>query len=291
MSVLIVGLDGSAMADAALGHAAREAAQRGIELRIVHAFGWSTLLPPAYPPYDDSELGPRAAVLDLLAKTTYAVRASWPGLTVTARLVDGSPGAVLVDASREAELVVVGHRGLGGFAGLLAGSTAMQLAAHGACPVTVVRGAETSEQGVIVLGMDGSSHALAAADVAFSRARRTGVDLVALYHEAPSDADAGAVATQIELLGRRYSDVKFTCRAGQGSSAAMALIEAANDLDAGMIVVGTRGRGGLRGLIAGSTSRAVIEHADCPVTVVPSGITSATATTASAVLAGDRQAT
>jgi nucleotide-binding universal stress UspA family protein len=280
MSVLVVGLDGSAMADAALQHAAREAAQRGLELRIVHAFGCSTLLPPTYPPYDDSELGPRAAVLDLLVRTAYAVRASWPGLSVTARLVDGSPGEVLADASSEAELVVVGHRGIGGFAGLLAGSTAMQLAAHGSCPITVVRGAATAEHGVIVLGMDGSSHALAAADVAFSQAHRTGADLVVLHHEAPSDADAGVVAAQIEQLGRHYGDVKYTCKAGKGPATATALIDTANDLDAAMIVVGT-----------GSTSRAVIEHANCPVTVVPSDITSTTATTGPALLAGDRQAT
>lgn len=266
---VVVGFDGSTAAAVAVRHGAREAAQRGAELRVVHAFGWFALLPPNYPPYNASEEGPRAAVLEMLAQIAYGIRDEWPDLAVTTRMIDGSPAAVLVDASREAQLIVVGHRGVGGFAGLLAGSTAMQIAGHASCPITVVRGAARPDA-VIVVGMDGSPHALAAAEVAFASARRRGVELVVLHHSrVPSDAQSDTVTGQVEQLGRLYSDVKYRREAAEGSSPAVALMDAANTFNAGMIVVGSRGRGGFRGLITGSTSRALVEHADCPVTIVP----------------------
>ncbi|GIF02420.1 universal stress protein [Paractinoplanes rishiriensis] len=267
---VVIGFDGSAAADAAVQHAAREAAQRDTELRLVHAFGWAVLLPPMTPPYDDSEHGPRAAALDLLDRTAHGVRGDWPQLTVTTRLIDGSPGAVLVDASRDAQLVAVGHRGIGGFAGLLAGSTAMQIAGHATCPVTVVRGTTRPENAPIVLGMDGSTHAFAAAEVAFATAQRQGVELVLIYHDpTPSQTQPDAVTAQVEQLAQRFSDVKYRRDVAQGTTAATALIDAADRWNAGMIIVGSRGRGGFRGLITGSTSRALIEHANCPVTIAP----------------------
>ncbi|MGX6607720.1 universal stress protein [Micromonosporaceae bacterium Da 78-11] len=267
---VVVGFDGSAAADVAVRHGAREAVQRDTELRIVHAFGWFPLLPPLYPPYNASDEGPRAAVLDLLAQTAQSVRDGWPDLSVTTRMVDGSPGAVLVDASRGAQLIVVGHRGIGGFARLLAGSTAMQIASHASCPITVVRGAERAENAVIVLGMDGSPHGLATAEVAFATARRRGVELVVLHHAGVSpDAEPDVVTAQVEQIARLHNDVRYRHEAAEGSSAAAALIDAANKFDAGLIVVGSRGHGGFRGLITGSTSRALVEHAGCPVTVVP----------------------
>lgn len=267
---VVVGFDGSAAAEAAVWHGARGAAQRGAELRLVHAFGWSVLLPTMYPPYDVAEQGPRAAILDLLARTARDVRDERPQLPVTTRLVDGSPGAVLVDASRDAQLVVVGHRGIGGFAGLLAGSTAIQLAGHAACPVTVVRGAPRPDDAAIVLGMDGSAHAFAAAEVAFASARRQGVELLVLHHDdASSPSEPDTVTAAVEKFALRFSDVKYRHDVAEGTTAATALVDAASKAGAGMIVVGSRGRGGFRGLITGSTSRALIELADCPVTVTP----------------------
>jgi len=268
---VIVGFDGSAAADSAVQHGARQAARRGSELRIVHAFGWFLLPPPMYPPYADIDQGPRAALLDLLARTAGNVRAAWPQVTVSTRLIDGSPSAVLIDASRDAQLLVVGHRGVGGFAGLLAGSTATQVAGHASCPVTVVREADTSDDAVIVLGMDGSSHAFAAADVAFAEACRHDSELVIVTHgQALSDTEPDPVAAQVDQLTRHYSDVKHRREIAEATTPATALIDTANRLRGGMIVVGSRGQGGFRGLITGSTSRALIDHAGCPVTVVPS---------------------
>ncbi|GLZ02033.1 universal stress protein [Actinoplanes sp. NBRC 103695] len=268
---VIVGFDGAASAYAAVRHAALQATRRGSELRIVHAFGWFLLPSAMYPPLADIDRGPREALLDLLTRTASEVRTAWPHLKVSTRLIDGSASAVLIDASRDAQLVVVGHRGTGGFAGLLAGSTATQLAGHASCPVTVVRDADTTDRTVIVLGMDGSVQAAAAAEVAFAEARRGDAELVLVSHgHADAGPEADMITAQTDQLARHYRDVKYRRESAEAATPATALIDTADRLHAAMIIVGSRGHGGFRGLITGSTSRALIDHAGCPVTVVPS---------------------
>lgn len=268
---VIVGFDGSAAAEAAVRYAAGQAARRGTELRIVHAFNWFVLPVAVYPPPADFDRGPRDALLDLLDGTANDVRATQPQLTVSTRLVDGSPSAVLIDASQEAQLLVVGHRGTGGFAELLAGSTATQLAGHANCPVTVVRDTEFVDGGPLVVGMDGSPQALAAADVAFAEAHRRDVELVIVSHsEGRRSAEPDAVTAQLDQLAQQHRDVKYRRETSDAATPATALIDIADRLGAGMIIVGSRGHGGFRGLITGSTSRALVDHAVRPVTIVPS---------------------
>ena len=180
---VVVGFDGSATARSAVQYGAREALRRGCGLRIVHAFGWPVILPPFHAPYDQHDRGPRAAMLDLLAQTAYKVQADHPHLSVTTRLIDGSPGAILVGASRDAQLLVVGHRGLGGFSGLLVGSVAAQAAEHARCPVVVVRGDCPPDAAPVVLGTDGSPGANRAAEVAFAQAQLRDVELILAHHQ------------------------------------------------------------------------------------------------------------
>ncbi|MEU8236285.1 universal stress protein [Actinoplanes sp. NPDC048967] len=269
---VLVGFDGSTAALSAVHHAAREAQRRGCSLRIVHAFGWPVILPPFHAPYDQHDQGPRSAMLDLLARTAHEVRADHPLVAVTTRLIDGSPGGVLVDASGDAQLLVLGHRGLGGFAGLLVGSVATQATAHARCPVVVVRGNRPPEGAPIVLGTDGSPGANRAAEVAFAQAQLRDVELIVAHHQPAGSSsafwatagDAGALGA-----GTRHPDVKYRTEVVPGDSVAAALIDLAHRTAAGLLVVGTRGRGGFRGLVMGSTSRGLIEHASCPVLVVP----------------------
>jgi len=225
----------------------------------------------------------RAAVLDLLAHLAHEVRVDHPHLSVTTRLVDGSPGAVLVDASRDARLLVVGHRGLGGFVGLLVGSVAAQTAGHAHCPVVVVRGDRPPDGAPIVLGTDGSPGANRAAEVAFAQAQLRDVELILAHHRSRGTSPAGAIAignpgfwamvgdpaAGAYGVGARYPDVKYRTEIVPGDSVATALIAIARRTHAGLLVVGSRGRGGFRELVMGSTSREVIEHAPCPVIVIP----------------------
>jgi nucleotide-binding universal stress UspA family protein len=278
---VVVGFDGSKAALSAVHYGAREAVRRDCGLRIVHAFGWPVLLPPFHAPYDLHDQGPRAAMLDLLAQTVYDVQADHPRLSVTTRLIDGSPGGVLVEASRDAQLLVLGHRGLGGFAGLLVGSVAAQATGHARCPVVVVRGDDTDEDAPVVLGTDGSPGANRAAEVAFAQAQLRDVELILAHHQPAGRSSAGARVTGDPGFwatagdagalgaGARYPDVKYRTEVVPGDSVASALITFARRTSAGLLVVGTRGLGGFRGLVMGSTSRTLIEHAPCPVMVVP----------------------
>ena len=135
---VVVGVDGSPASDAALTWAADEALVRHAALEIVHAWTYPHVgdvagMAASFPDQDDFAATARF-VLDAAVKT--ATRAHGP--CVTAKLVHGAPAKALVDAAAGADLLVVGSRGRGGFAGLLLGSVSQQCAHHAPCPVVVV---------------------------------------------------------------------------------------------------------------------------------------------------------
>ena len=137
---IVVGVDGSAGSRTALTWAAAEAADHGAELIVVNV--WEhTLLPPAgslsvsehYVP-DPSQ---RSA--DSLVQVIKEELGEEPPVLVQTRVKQGSPAKVLIEESAGADLLVVGTRGHGGFAGLVLGSVSQHVAAYAQCPVTVVR--------------------------------------------------------------------------------------------------------------------------------------------------------
>jgi nucleotide-binding universal stress UspA family protein len=285
--VVVVGVDGSASSLAAVEAAAREARVRGAGLRVVHAFFW----PAMHVPLGPSPLGPPQGGLRnladrLVAEAVERAHAAAPEVDVSHAVVTGEPLTILEAQSRAAELVVVGSRGMGGFVGLLVGSTAVHLAAHGRCPVLVVR-EQPSAEGPIVLGVDGSAAGERAMDFAFAEAELRKAPLAALHAwttwnapmPAPRDAAVpyvnppGALAGEEErllseaLAGRqeRYPGVVLEHRVVHGGTRE-SLIEASRS--AQLVVVGARGRGGFAGLLLGSVSQALLHHAHCPVAVV-----------------------
>jgi nucleotide-binding universal stress UspA family protein len=135
---LVVGFDDSRGAGAALEWALAEAKRDEARVTLVHAH----LLEGAWIDRADmarwSEVERRAAEA-ALAKTVVAVQT--PGVELDARVVEGSPVDVLIDASRDADLLVVGSRGRGGLAGLLLGSVSQRCAERAHCPVVVVSAA------------------------------------------------------------------------------------------------------------------------------------------------------
>lgn len=242
-------------------------------------------------PLGPSPLGPpegglRNMVERLLAEAVERARAAAPEVDVSHAVVTAEPLTVLEAQSRSAELVVVGSRGMGGFVGLLVGSTALHLAAHGRCPVLVVR-EQPGAAGPIVLGVDGSAAGEPAMDFAFAEAALRNAPLLALHAwttwnapmPAPQDASTpyanppGALAGEEErllyeaLAGHRdkYPDVVVEHKAMHGRTREL-LIEASRS--AQLVVVGARGRGGFVGLLLGSVSQAVLHHAHCPIAVV-----------------------
>ena len=140
--MIVVGVDHSAGAKAALRFAVGEAELRQASLRVVHAwqFGYvgASFLPGSYPGLGDELDGLRGAAEAALDATLQEVASATGGVDIERRVVEGAAAAVLVDESRGAELLVVGSRGLGGFSGLLLGSVSQQCAHHATCPIVIV---------------------------------------------------------------------------------------------------------------------------------------------------------
>lgn len=135
---VVVGVDDSPGSVAALRFALREAVLRAAPLRVVHAWTVPALGEAAgmVPLLLDDLRREEQAVLDRAIEQ--ATEGADPGVELQRVLVEDPPGRALVEASRDAQLVVVGSRGRGGFAGLLLGSVSQQVAHHAPCPVVIV---------------------------------------------------------------------------------------------------------------------------------------------------------
>jgi nucleotide-binding universal stress UspA family protein len=142
METIVVGVDGSECARSALEFSAREAALREARLRIICA--WE--VPPAVfaggfaPGLDQSTIdGFRDGAETVVHEAVAAVKQLQSTVECEGKTVQGQPAEVLLEEARDADLIVVGNRGHGGFASLLLGSVSHQVVQHATCPVTVVR--------------------------------------------------------------------------------------------------------------------------------------------------------
>ncbi|MFC5745859.1 universal stress protein [Actinomadura rugatobispora] len=276
---VVVGYDGSEAGVRALDWAAAEASARGVPLTVVHVWGLYIGGAIAMPALDL-----RAAAQETLDAGAGRVREIAPDLKVNLLLERGAVAARLIEAGADADLVVVGSRGLGGFTGLMLGSVGAQLAAHAPCPVVVVRGepepAPEQEPGTVVVGVDGSPASRAALALAFTEAEAHGARLTAVIawdsarpDDLPPLVDADglreAARTRLEQLlifwRESHPRVEATAKVVSGPPRE-ALMTAS--VGARLLVVGSRGLGGVRGLLLGSVSYALLHHAECPVAVV-----------------------
>ena len=141
IGMIVVGVDGSESARAALGWAFAEARLRNTALQVVSAWSVPTqiygasLAPIDLTPPEVFESAAQRAIAD----TVDALGTAADGLAVERLVVEGGASQVLVEAAKGAELLVVGSRGHGGFGGLLLGSVSQQCAQHATCPVVIVR--------------------------------------------------------------------------------------------------------------------------------------------------------
>lgn len=251
---------------------------RSCPLRIVHV----TEGGPQHPEESSSGL---AALSEAQA---FAGGATVP---VSTHLLSGDPGEVLVAESEKAELVVVASHGHSRMHDAFINSVSLHTAMHARCPVIVTRPYRPSipdgpgmAAGRILVGVNGSPLSMAAVDFAFAEAERHGVGLTALHtwvqpvasgHDSlvPLATDLEALQAENEamlseaLAGARsqYPDVdvrEYTLQ----STAGAALIDAS--MGARLVVIGSRGRGPVAGLLLGSVSQAVLHHAGCPVAVI-----------------------
>lgn len=270
---IVCGYDGSPDSGQALDWAAREAADRGTTLTVCHA--WS----PGYLPLPSEAVAVELAQRNgerVLADGLRHARAGTAAADVRPLLTRGSAARVLCDESASADIVVVGSRGRGGLAGLLLGSVSLQVAAHARGPVVVVRGRWRSATGrspePIVVGADGSEASRAAVAFAFEQAALREVPLVVVCALADTAASLGGarrlkvdVEEALAKSEHNHPEVPVRRQVVHGAPRA-ALLEAA--AKAQLLVVGARGRGGLRDMMLGSVSLAMLHHAPCPVSVI-----------------------
>jgi nucleotide-binding universal stress UspA family protein len=284
---VVVGVDGSTGSTRAVRWAATQAAVWRSPLRLVHAHLWPWIYRPEIAGMaGDYEQALRDTAYDWLRQAADAAAATAPEIEIDTELITSAAAPLLITESARARLIVVGSRGLGGFTGLVLGSTAVTLAAHGHCPVAVVRvrGEEpTPAHGPVVLGVDGTESGEAAIGFAFDAASVRGAELVAVHAWSDVSVPASFVPApptfdwpvmegdERRLLAQRlagwqekYPDVLVRQVITEGRPA-HSLLTAADG--AQLVVVGSRGRGGLRGLVLGSTSQALLHHAPCPVVV------------------------
>lgn len=269
---VVVGVDGSAPGIAAVRYAAGLASRRAAPLLLVHGFvdllgygavGGSPYTPALPDPRNDSR-----TMLDQAAAT---VRAEHPALDVRTLQVAAGGAAALIEQSGTAQAVVVGHRGLGGFAELLVGSVGTQVAAYADGPVVVVRPlAGQDADAPVVVGVDGSPRCEPALEFAFEEAAQRMLPLLAVCvadgaGEAAEHAEA-LLDAAVEPWAAKHPQVVTRRQVRPGTDAEQVFVDLSRD--AGLVVVGSRGRGGFTGLMLGSVSQALVHHARCPIAVV-----------------------
>lgn len=270
---IVAGYDGSPDSLRALDWAAWEARARGVALTVCHAWASGHDVSPGYGAAAEAARREHTKVL------AEGLRRAQQGLApgaVEPLLALGPAARVLCEHSTDATMTVVGARGRGGLTGLPLGSVSLQVAGHARGPVTVVRGhirpVPDHQPGPVVVGADGSGAAEAAVAFAFDEAALRDVPLLAVCALADSAAVLGGgprVKADFErALGKGAADhPEVTVRRVLAhGTPRTALLEAASQ--AQLLVVGARGRGGLRGMVLGSVSLAILHYAHCPVSVI-----------------------
>jgi nucleotide-binding universal stress UspA family protein len=282
---IVVGVDGSPSSLAALDYAAALAERRGAPLQLVHGYQHPMYsydiigLPLPSEPNEDSG---REQVQDLLRVLVWRLCREHPRVVdVRSKQIDASPATVLIEQSRTAQVVVVGSRGIGGFAELLLGSVSAQVAAHAHGPVIVVRppvpgdtiapGPEQPRRvfplGPVLVGFDGSASSLAALEFAVEEAVQRDVPLIMVYVDFHKQRDAeDLLAEAARVWEAKHPELSIELRAERGEHPGHTLIQMSRD--AALTVVGCRGLGGFTGLLLGSVSGALVHHAYGPVAVI-----------------------
>lgn len=280
---VVVGYNGKKHSRKALMWAAEEAARQDAPLHVVFAANYPGMTLEQGPGMLEPEPGALDAAVEVKARGVLEALKLQPGLRVTGATEVTGPAAALTEASAGARLLVIGTRGFGRVVGALLGSVGFAVAARAACPVIVVKDASSSRQPgpdrLVVVGTDGSAEADAAIGFAAHRAvmASAALELVTCTggHQMP-DVDALELRTSADRIARSAQDrlrgthpgLTVTTRV-EDCPAERTLVDAS--ADAGLVVVGTRGRGAFEGMLLGSVSHAVIHGARCTVAVVGAG--------------------
>lgn len=296
---VVVGYNGKKHSSVALAWGAREAERRGAPLLVLYAANYPGMVMEPGPGLLEREPGALDAARSVTTRGVVEASAAHPQLHVVGATEVTSPSRALTQAGAGAAMVVLGSRSYGRVVRTLLGSVAFAVAAQADCPVVVVKD-ETVDRPVgpshpVVVGTDGSPAAVAALDfaAAFAAATSSPMEVLTCTREHDDGVDeaelwASELRASAERIAASAADhaqtlhptLTVTWRVEEGP-AEVALIGAS--ATAGLVVVGTRGRGAFEGMLLGSVSHAVIHDASCTVAVVGSTIVE-TSTAASSSL-------
>ena len=271
---VVVGVDGPESSGWALQWGLQESRRRSLPLVLVHTHDHEVETSPGH---DDRVLDDALEV----------ARRDGPDVHATAHHRVGHAAGILVEASTTAATVVLGAGARAGGPRAVLGSVSHQVATHAHCPVVVVRHRASEDgagAGQVVLAVDESESSTPAVEYAFVTASRQRLGLTAVHAwwreylggvmaHSPWEGDWSEVAQELEqgmeaalaAWCEKYPDVPVHRHLVRGHAVQMLVQESEG---AALLVVGNRGHGGFPGLLMGSVSNGVLQHADCPVAVV-----------------------
>ena len=281
---ILVGVDGSHASYKATWWAANYAKHAGLTLQIVCAYSLPSYAAVSFDATYTAMGDDNAAHSDaqeILSKAKAI--ADEQGVEATTLIVTGDPASVFVELSRNYNLIVIGNRGKGGLAERLLGTTSSSLPAYAYCPIVVVPYTDDDANLMhlnntitrVAVGSDESKWGLKALEIAanFAAAWDAELDVISAVPNMKGSDDEGVMASfkddlevRIKPLEEAHPDLKINKQIVPGPAVG-ALTKASYDHD--VVVVGSRGRGGFTGLLLGSTSQGLLQHAVGPVYVVP----------------------
>ncbi len=282
---VVVGIDATSGADAALDWALAEARSRAVPVRLVHALGrelayGALQVYGEMPPPDVTSAHDAAA--SLLTRTANRARVLAPDVAVTTHVGDDGPIRTLLEESTRASTIVLGTRHLGTLGSVTLGSVGTAVSARASCPVVVLRGPAglVEERAGVVVGVDAQEPSDPILAYAFDFAHRRALPLHAVLcwrpdvlaemlwrpeQPAPEWADLWLSEA---LAGWRPNHPDVEVHASVVRERPVAGLLAASAAQQ-LLVVGTRGRHAVAGALLGSVSQGVLTGATCPVAVVP----------------------
>lgn len=288
--MVVVAVDGGEPSNNAVRWAANTALKRGIPLRLATSYTMPQFL------YAEGMVPPQELYDDLQRECLQKIEAARaiareiaPEVEIGHSVAEGSPIDMLLEISKDATMIVMGSRGLGGLSGMVLGSVSAAVVSHASCPVVVVREdnavTDDTKYGPVVVGVDGSEVSAKATEVAFQEAEARGAELIAVHTWLDNQVHepmAGAVfsgtqwdqveeerrtllAETLEPYEQRYPSVNVK-QVVTRDRPVRALVD--HSKDAQLLITGSHGRGGFKGMLLGSTSRALLQAAPCPMMVV-----------------------
>ena len=264
--------------------------KRGIPLRLASSYTMPQFL------YAEGMVPPQELFDDLQRETLKKIDEARdialevaPDIKIGHAVAEGSPIDMLLEMSRSSTMVVMGSRGLGGLSGMVLGSVSGAVVSHASCPVVVVREdnnvTDANKYGPVVVGVDGSEVSRRAVEYAFEEANARKAELVAVHTWIDTQVQAPGAGFAVdddhwsavqkekaekleEYLGtlrEQFPNVEVRTLITRDRPV-RALTEASEG--AQLLVTGSHGRGGFKGMLLGSTSRALLQSAPCPMMVV-----------------------